>query len=79
MTGGGLALLSQEGSVIETQSRSREGRFQSHMLKGVVSEPPLAASRNARDAAALLTQEGKELPACRFIHTFIDRAYSCNE
>ena len=39
-TGGGLDLLSQEGSVIETQSRSREGRFQSHMLKGVVSEPP---------------------------------------
>ena len=37
-----LALLSQEGSVIETQSRSREGRFRHNTLKHVALEPPLA-------------------------------------
>ena len=40
------------------------------MLKDVVSEPPLAASRNERDAAALLTQEGKELPGL-LIHSHL--------
>jgi hypothetical protein len=53
---GWRALLSQEGSAIEPQARSREGWFRSRIVTRLAWEPPLARSRRAR--AALLTQEG---------------------
>ena len=37
-----MALLSQEGSTIETKSRSCEGRFLSRMITRFAQEPPLA-------------------------------------
>ena len=45
--------------MIETESRSREGRFQSCIPTRFHWEPPLA--RPLRDRAALLTQEGVSL------------------
>jgi hypothetical protein len=70
------ALLSQEGSVIEPQARSREGWFRSGILTRFAWEPPPARSLRAR--AALLTQEGGP-PAptafhqtrLGFVHNFI--------
>jgi len=50
-----LALLSQEGSTIETKSRSCERWFQSLTLKCLLGNHP---PRDTSCRAALLTQEG---------------------
>src|SRR5262245_53753796 len=55
-----LALLSQEGSVIETAVEITRGEVQVRIFLRFPWEPPPAASRKKhRDAAALLAQEGK--------------------
>jgi hypothetical protein len=53
-------LLGQEGSMVETKSRSYGRRFQKRILTRFVSEPPLA--RHLAGRAALLTQEGVNAP-----------------